>query len=90
MSRLIKSKMLWTGLAMGLAFRPDSALACAACYGANVDTPLTQGMNWGIFSLLAVIGCVLGGVAGFAVFLAKKAAATPLPVAPALSATQNA
>jgi hypothetical protein len=32
-------------------------------------------MNWGIFSLLIVVGFVLSGVAGFGIFLAKKSAA---------------
>jgi hypothetical protein len=38
---------------------------------------MAQGMNWGIFSLLAVVGCVLGAFAAFIVFLAKKSAAQP-------------
>ncbi len=49
-------------------------LACAACYGQS-DSPLAHGLNWGIFSLLATIVLVLGGVAGFFVYLAKKSAA---------------
>jgi maltodextrin utilization protein YvdJ len=36
---------------------------------------MAKGMNWGIFSLLAVIAMVLGGVTSFFVFLAKKSAA---------------
>jgi len=35
---------------------------------------MAQGMNWGIFSLLAVIVSVLGGIAGFFIFLARKSA----------------
>ena len=50
------------------------ARACAACYGQS-DSPLAQGFNWGILSLLAVVVCVLGGIAGFFVFLARRAAA---------------
>jgi hypothetical protein len=56
------------------AFQPVSLLACAACYGAS-DSPMAKGMNWGIFSLLAVVGMVLGSVATFFVFIGKKAAA---------------
>ena len=48
--------------------------ACAACYGAS-DSPMAKGMNWGIFSLLAVVGMVLGSVATFFVFIGKRAAA---------------
>jgi heme/copper-type cytochrome/quinol oxidase subunit 2 len=61
------------------------ALACATCYGAS-DSPLAQGMNWGIMVLLACIGTVLLGVVGFFVYLirraqllAQTAGVTPLP-----------
>src|SRR6266566_2014279 len=53
---------------------PDSLWACAACYG-QADSPMAQGMNWGIFSLLAVVVLVLGAFAAFFVYLAKRAAA---------------
>ena len=33
---------------------------------------MAQGMNMGIFSLLAVIVSVLAGVAGFFIYLARK------------------
>jgi hypothetical protein len=56
---------------VAFAFEPGSLLACAACYGQS-DSPMAKGMNWGIFSLLAVIVSVLGGVAGFFIFLARK------------------
>jgi hypothetical protein len=46
--------------------------ACAACYGQS-DSPLAAGMNWGIVSLLGIIGFVLGGVAAFGVYLARRA-----------------
>ena len=36
-------------------------------------------MNWGIFSLLGFIGLVLAGVAGFAIFLMRRAAAQAEP-----------
>jgi hypothetical protein len=32
-------------------------------------------MNWGIFSLLVVVACVLGRIAAFFIFIARKAAA---------------
>ncbi len=53
--------------------QPDALRACAACYGQS-DSPLARGMNWGIFCLLAVVVCVLGSIATFFVFLAKKSA----------------
>ena len=63
---------LW-GLALALALPAHSAWACAACYGQS-DSPLAAGMNWGIFSLLGTIIVVLGGVAAFFVFLARRSA----------------
>ena len=47
------------------------ALACAACYGQS-DSPMAVGMNWGIFSLLGVIACVLGGITSFFVYLGQE------------------
>lgn len=52
---------------------PSSALACAACFGQS-DSALAVGMNWGIFSLLTVVVCVLGGFAAFFIYLAKRSA----------------
>lgn len=62
-----------TALTLAAGLAPGNLLACAACYGQS-DSPMAAGMNWGIFSLLGVIGMVLLGVAGFGVFLARKAA----------------
>jgi len=50
-------------------------LACAACFGKS-DSNLAQGMNWGILSLLAVVVFVLGSIAAFFIFLARRAAVT--------------
>ena len=58
---------------VAFAFQPGSLMACAACYGQS-DSPMAQGMNWGIFSLLAVIVSVLGSIGGFFIFLARKSA----------------
>lgn len=69
------------GLAALMAAMPSSAQACAACFGKS-DSRLAEGMNMGIFSLLAVVVCVLGGIASFFVYLAKRSAsgaASPLP-----------
>ena len=57
-------------------------LACAACYGKS-DSPMALGLNWGIFSLLGVVIFVLGGFAGFFIYLVKKSASNPLPTTPA-------
>ncbi len=56
---------------------PPAARACAACYGQS-DSPIAQGMNWGILSLLGVVVLVLGGIAAFFVYLVRKSAAVPV------------
>lgn len=61
-------------LGLGLSLRAAPAFGCAACGGQSSDAQAV-GMNWGIFSLLAVIALVLGSVGAFFVFLAKRAAA---------------
>ena len=48
-------------------------LACATCFGRS-DSALAEGMNMGILFLLGVIGVVLGGIASFMIFLARRAA----------------
>jgi heme/copper-type cytochrome/quinol oxidase subunit 2 len=68
--------------ALLVALQPLPLRACAACYGQS-DSPMAQGMNWGIFTLLGVIAVVLSGVTGFFVYLAKRSAgAEPEPAAP--------
>jgi len=57
-------------LALGL---PGRALACATCYGAS-DSPLAQGMNWGIAVLLGFIGAVLSVLVVFFVHIGRRAA----------------
>ena len=64
---------------LAAALTAKSACACAVCYGAS-DAPMARGMNWGIFSLLAVVVCVLSTFATFFVFLAKKSAAVSAEV----------
>ena len=63
-----------------------SAHACSACYGQS-DSPMAAGMNWGIVSLLGVVGLVLAGVAAFFMFLARRSRAlSRRPTEPASSA----
>jgi heme/copper-type cytochrome/quinol oxidase subunit 2 len=62
-----------TAVVAALLLHAPAALACAACYGKS-DSALAQGMNWGIFTLLGVVGFVLVGVAGFFVFIIRRAA----------------
>jgi uncharacterized membrane protein len=59
------------------------------CYGTKSDSPLAAGMNWGIMSLLVVVGFVLSAFATFFIFLAKKAAAASRAVPPAGEALES-
>ena len=56
----------------------QNAAACAACFGASNERQAVS-MNWGIFSLLAVVLLVLSALAAFFVFLARRAAMFPVP-----------
>jgi hypothetical protein len=69
-----RTKLLLTSVLLTVLLQPAPLWACAACYGAS-DSPMAKGMNWGIFTLLGVVGCVLSTFATFIVFLAKKSAA---------------
>ena len=53
---------------------PRAALACPVCFGQS-DSPLAQGVNMGIYFLLAVIGGVLVAFASFFIYLARRARA---------------
>jgi hypothetical protein len=67
-----------TAIAIGLlAAAPLRPLACAACFGRS-DSRMAVGMNWGIFSLLVVIATMLGLIASFFVFIARRAATSPV------------
>jgi len=74
----MKTKLLLACLTVFLALQPGSLWACAACYGAS-DSTMAKGMNAGIFSLLGVVVTVLGSIAGFFIYLAKKSGAAAPP-----------
>lgn len=65
-------KILWLLTGIVVAAK-SSALACAVCYGAS-DSPLAQGMNWAIATLLGVIGSVLFAVVAFFVHVGRQSA----------------
>lgn len=46
-------------------------LACSACYGQS-DSAMAKGMNFGIFTLMAIMSTVLIGFFVFMVYLIKK------------------
>ncbi|HAV62953.1 MAG TPA: hypothetical protein DCY13_11380 [Verrucomicrobiales bacterium] len=56
-----------------LAAMTQSAHACATCFGKS-DSKLAEGMNWGIFTLLAVVFLVLAGISAFFIFIAWRSA----------------
>jgi hypothetical protein len=70
----LQLKTLFSGFVVVLALQPNSLRACAACFGQS-DSPMAAGMNWGIFSLLGVVVFVLGSVAAFFIYLARRSAA---------------
>ena len=64
---------LLLSLGVSVALAPLPVRACAACFGQS-DSPLAHGMNMGILSLLLFVVFVLGGIASFFVYLARRAA----------------
>jgi len=62
-------------LAALVLLAPERAMACATCYGAS-DSPLAQGMNWGIMVLLCCIAGVLFTVTSFFVYIVRRANST--------------
>jgi heme/copper-type cytochrome/quinol oxidase subunit 2 len=71
-----KAAARWAALILtaGLALAPSATQACAACFGKS-DTKLAEGLNMGIFALLGCIALVMGWIAGFFVYLSRRAAA---------------
>ena len=54
-----------------ILFVPETAQACATCFG-DPSAPAAQGMNWAIITLLGVTGGVLAGVIATIISIAKK------------------
>lgn len=51
---------------------PSPLFACAACYGGNIDSPMTNGMNWGILTLMGVVLTVLASFLVFFIHIIRK------------------
>lgn len=63
-------------LVLGISFAaPSHAFACATCYGGNIDSSMADGMNWGIFTLLGVVGTVLAAFLTFLIYAIRKSEA---------------
>lgn len=54
------------------ALNPAKLLACAACYGAKIDAPMADGMNWAILTLGLVILTVLAAFLTFLIYAIRK------------------
>lgn len=54
---------------------PSKLLACAACYGANIDDRMADGMNWAILTLGVVITTVLAAFLTFLIYAIRKSEA---------------
>ena len=66
-------------------FAASQLFACPACGSANGNmpsSPLTNGMNLGILTLMGVIVTVLGSIATFFVFIIRREAALAAKAAP--------
>ena len=75
------NRILLVCVCVCLTALPGTLQACATCYGAS-DSPMAQGMNWGIMTLLAVVGCVLAGITSFFVYLGWRSSRFPAITAP--------
>ena len=58
-----------------VALVPAPAMACTTCFGATIDSPMADGMNWGIFTLLGVVGTVLASFLTFLIYIIRKSEA---------------
>ena len=82
---MLNKKTLALAALFALAAK-QSVSACATCYGAS-DSPLAQGMNWGIMVLLGFISVVLLAVTSFFIYIARRANA--LSATTELTATET-
>ena len=88
MKRALKMLIAGAGLLAVTLAQPLPLRACATCYGAS-DSPLAQGMNWGIAFLLVVVGSVLAGISLFFVQISRRSAAVEAKSSPELSAAKE-
>jgi hypothetical protein len=68
-------KLLFKILLLLVALAPAKVLACATCYSGNIDSPMTNGMNWAILTLGVVVATVLGGFLAFLIYAIRKSEA---------------
>ena len=71
MNRFRTFKALLVAAVCAVAFDPAVLRACSACYG-DSNSSMSKGLVAGITVLLGVVVTVLGGIATFFVYIAKK------------------
>ncbi len=64
-----------TLLVAAAAAVPARVSACAACYGANIDAPMANGMNWAILTLGVIVLTVLGAFLTFLIYAMRRSEA---------------
>lgn len=57
---------------VGTLLAPEVTRACAVCFG-DPESPMTDGINLAILTLVGVTGSVLGGFVAFFLHLRKRA-----------------
>ena len=67
-----ESTRLLTMVAALVVLAPAAVWACPICFGGDPDSPIAQGVNWAVFTLLGVTGGVLSGFVGFIFHLMKR------------------
>jgi hypothetical protein len=58
-----------------LSLLPQHAAACSVCFG-DPASPAARGLAMGVVALLGVVFVVLGGIAAFFIYLARRAPGT--------------
>ena len=61
------------GVAAVLLCLPSIASACSVCFG-DPEAPISKGIVSGIWVLLLIVLAVMGGIASFFVYMARRAA----------------
>lgn len=77
MRRAIRSRVPLLLLVAFLSHLPTVANACTACMG-DANSKVGPAMNAAIFVMLGCIGFMLSSLAGFGIYLMKRASA-PIP-----------
>lgn len=74
-NKRMKNRILLLGAfaVMIVQLIPNIVVACPRCFGAGVDTPVTQGISFAMLSLILITGGVLSGIVLFFLKMRKHA-----------------